>query len=195
MLLLIDNYDSFTYNLVHYLGELGAEVVVKRNDALGVNEAMALGGEAILLSPGPCDPAQAGICLELTRAAASAHIPLLGVCLGHQAIGEMFGGRVVRCGEIVHGKLGKMKHDGSGVFAGLPSPFDATRYHSLIVERETLPDCLAINAELEDGTIMGLRHKELPIHGVQFHPESIASEHGHKLLQNFLDIAKVKVAA
>ena len=192
MLLLIDNYDSFTYNLVHYLGELGADVVVKRNDALGVNEAMAMGPEAILLSPGPCDPAQAGICLELTRAAAAAQVPLMGVCLGHQAIGEMFGGKVVRCHEIVHGKMGKMKHDGTGVFAGLPSPFDATRYHSLIVERESLPDSLEVNAELEDGTIMGLRHKELPIHGVQFHPESIASEHGHKLLQNFLDIAGIK---
>ena len=192
MLLLIDNYDSFTYNLVHYLGELGADVVVKRNDALGVNEAMVMTPEAILLSPGPCDPAQAGICLELTRAAAGAQVPLMGVCLGHQAIGEMFGGKVVRCHEIVHGKMGSMKHDGTGVFAGLPSPFDATRYHSLIVERESLPDCLEVNAGLEDGTIMGLRHKELPIHGVQFHPESIASEHGHKLLQNFLDIAGIK---
>ena len=197
MLLLIDNYDSFTYNLVHYLGELGADVVVKRNDALGVNEAMAMGAEAILLSPGPCDPSQAGICLELTRAAAAAQVPLMGVCLGHQAIGETFGGHVVRCDEIVHGKMGQMIHDGSGVFAGLPSPFAATRYHSLIVERETLPECLVVNAELEDGTIMGLRHKELPIHGVQFHPESIASEHGHKLLQNFLEIAGMtkKVAA
>ena len=195
MLLLIDNYDSFTYNLVHYLGELGADVVVKRNDALQVNEALAMGAEAILLSPGPCDPAQAGICLELTRAAAVAKVPLMGVCLGHQAIGEMFGGRVVRCDEIVHGKMGAMQHDGSGVFADLPSPFEATRYHSLIVERETLPDCLVVNAELENGTIMGLRHRELPIHGVQFHPESIASEHGHKLLQNFLEIANIKVTA
>lgn len=197
MLLLIDNYDSFTYNLVHYLGELGADVVVKRNDALNVNEAMAMGAEAILLSPGPCDPASAGICLELTRAAAAAQVPLMGVCLGHQSIGEMFGGKVVRCGEIVHGKMGQMQHDGTGVFAGLPSPFAATRYHSLIVERASLPECLVVNAELEDGTIMGLRHKELPIHGVQFHPESIASEHGHKLLGNFLEIAgiKAKVAA
>lgn len=197
MLLLIDNYDSFTYNLVHYLGELGANVVVKRNDALEVNEAMAMGADAIMLSPGPCDPAQAGICLELTRAAAAAQVPLMGVCLGHQAIGEMFGGRVVRCDEIVHGKMGQMIHDGTGVFEDLPSPFAATRYHSLIVERETLPDCLTVNAELKDGTIMGLRHKDLPIHGVQFHPESIASEHGHKLLQNFLEIAGIntKVAA
>ncbi|HBQ35957.1 MAG TPA: aminodeoxychorismate/anthranilate synthase component II [Rhodobacteraceae bacterium] len=195
MLLLIDNYDSFTYNLVHYLGELGAEVVVKRNDALQVNEAMAMQPEAILLSPGPCDPAQAGICLELTRAASVAKLPLMGVCLGHQAIGQTFGGKVIRCDEIVHGKMGAMQHDSAGVFAGLPSPFAATRYHSLIVERASLPDCLSITAELEDGTIMGLQHRELPIHGVQFHPESIASEHGHKLLQNFLKIANIKVSA
>jgi len=191
MLLLIDNYDSFTYNLVHYLGELGAEVVVRRNDALDVQEAMAMRADAILLSPGPCDPAQAGICLALTEAAAETKTPLLGVCLGHQAIGEAFGGQVVRCHEIVHGKMGTMHHEGTGVFAGLPSPFEATRYHSLIVERESLPECLEVNAWLEDGTIMGLRHKTLPIHGVQFHPESIASEHGHKLLQNFLNTVKV----
>lgn len=195
MLLLIDNYDSFTYNLVHYLGELGAEVVVHRNDALDVQQAMGLGADAILLSPGPCDPAQAGICLALTEAAAETKTPLLGVCLGHQAIGESFGGKVVRCHEIVHGKMGRMHHKGNGVFADIPTPFDATRYHSLVVDRATLPDCLEINAELEDGTIMGLRHKTLPIHGVQFHPESIASEHGHKLLRNFLDLAKVKVTA
>jgi len=191
MLLLIDNYDSFTYNLVHYLGELGAEVVVRRNDALDVQEAMAMRADAILLSPGPCDPAQAGICLALTEAAAETKIPLLGVCLGHQTIGEAFGGKVVRCHEIVHGKMGTMHHAGTGVFAGLPSPFEATRYHSLVVERESLPECLEVNAWLEDGTIMGLRHKTLPIHGVQFHPESIASEHGHKLLQNFLNTVKV----
>jgi len=191
MLLLIDNYDSFTYNLVHYLGELGAEVVVKRNDALNVQEAMAMRPDAIMLSPGPCDPAQAGICLALVHAAAETKMPLMGVCLGHQAIGEAFGGNVVRCHEIVHGKMGVMKHGGKGLFAGLPSPFDATRYHSLIVERETLPDCLEITAELEDGTIMGLQHRELPIHGVQFHPESIRSEHGHQLLQNFLKMTKV----
>ncbi|MBS9716405.1 anthranilate synthase component II [Pseudohalocynthiibacter aestuariivivens] len=191
MLLLIDNYDSFTYNLVHYLGELGAEVVVRRNDALDVQEAMAMRADAILLSPGPCDPAQAGICLALTEAAAETKIPLLGVCLGHQTIGEAFGGKVVRCHEIVHGKMGTMHHAGTGVFAGLPSPFEATRYHSLVVERESLPECLEVNAWLEDGTIMGLRHKSLPIHGVQFHPESIASEHGHKLLQNFLNTVKV----
>ena len=191
MLLLIDNYDSFTYNLVHYLGELGAEVVVKRNDALDVQEAMAMRPDAIMLSPGPCDPAQAGICLALVHAAAETKMPLMGVCLGHQAIGEAFGGNVVRCHEIVHGKMGVMKHTGKGLFAGLPSPFDATRYHSLIVERETLPDCLEITAELDDGTIMGLQHRELPIHGVQFHPESIRSEHGHQLLQNFLKMTKV----
>lgn len=191
MLLLIDNYDSFTYNLVHYLGELGADVTVRRNDALDVQEAMALNPAGIVLSPGPCDPAQAGICLALTAAAAETRTPLLGVCLGHQAIGEAFGGKVVRCHEIVHGKIGTMHHAGMGVFAGLPSPFAATRYHSLIVERESLPDCLEITAWLEDGTIMGLRHRTLPIEGVQFHPESIASEHGHALLKNFLDRLKV----
>jgi anthranilate synthase component 2 len=191
MLLLIDNYDSFTYNLVHYLGELGADVVVHRNDALDVQGAMALRPAAIVLSPGPCDPAQAGICLALTEAAADARIPLLGVCLGHQTIGQAFGGKVVRCPEIVHGKTGLMHHAAEGVFAGLPSPFQATRYHSLIVERETLPDCLAVTAWLADGTIMGLRHRDRPIEGVQFHPESIASEHGHQLLRNFLDLARL----
>jgi len=190
MLLLIDNYDSFTYNLVHYLGELGAEVVVKRNDALDVQEAMALRPAGIVLSPGPCDPSQAGICLALTQAAAETGTPLMGVCLGHQTIGEAFGGKVVRAGEIVHGKTDAVHHDGTGVFAGLPSPFEATRYHSLIVDRDSLPDCLEVNAWLESGMIMGLRHKQLPIHGVQFHPESIASEHGHKLLKNFLDMVK-----
>jgi anthranilate synthase component II len=191
MLLLIDNYDSFTYNLVHYLGELGADIKVVRNDAMDVQAALGLRPEMIVLSPGPCDPAQAGICLPLTLAAAEAKIPLLGVCLGHQTIGEAFGGKVVRCHEIVHGKMGAMHHVGKGVFAGLPSPFQATRYHSLIVERESLPDCLEVTAWLEDGTIMGLRHKTLPIEGVQFHPESIASEHGHQLLKTFLDSAKV----
>lgn len=191
MLLLIDNYDSFTYNLVHYLGELGADVRVVRNDALNVREAMALRPEMIVLSPGPCDPAQAGICLPLTAAAAEAKIPLLGVCLGHQTIGEAFGGKVVRCHEIVHGKMGTMHHSGQGVFRSLPSPFLATRYHSLVVERDTLPDCLEVTAWLDDGTIMGLRHKTLPIEGVQFHPESIASEHGHQLLKNFLESARV----
>jgi anthranilate synthase component 2 len=191
MLLLIDNYDSFTYNLVHYLGELGAEVVVRRNDALNVQEAMAMRPAGIVLSPGPCDPAQAGICLALTQAAAETGTPLLGVCLGHQTIGEAFGGRVVRAGEIVHGKLGTIHHEGRGLFRGLPSPLKATRYHSLIVERESLPDVLEITAWLEDGTIMGLSHREKPIHGVQFHPESIRSEHGHAMLRTFLDTVPV----
>jgi anthranilate synthase component 2 len=191
MLLLIDNYDSFTYNLVHYLGELGTDVVVRRNDAIDVEEAMAMNPAGIMLSPGPCDPAAAGICLALTHAAAQTRTPLIGVCLGHQTIGEAFGGEVVRAGEIVHGKMGTMHHTGTGLFAGLPTPFQATRYHSLIVDRATLPDCLTITAELEDGMIMGLQHKTLPIHGVQFHPESIKSEHGHKLLQNFTDTLKV----
>ncbi len=191
MLLLIDNYDSFTYNLVHYFGELGADVVVKRNDALSVEEVLALKPQAIIISPGPCDPIQAGICVPLTKAAAEANVPLMGVCLGHQTIGEAFGGKVVRCHEIVHGKMGEMIHDGQGMFRGLPSPFMATRYHSLIVERDSLPDCLEVTAWLEDGTIMGLRHKEKLIEGVQFHPESIASEHGYHLLRNFLEEAGV----
>ncbi len=191
MLLLIDNYDSFTYNLVHYLGELGADVVVHRNDALDVPSALALRPDAIVLSPGPCDPAQAGICLDLTAAAAETRTPLLGVCLGHQTIGQAFGGKVVRCHEIVHGKTGLMHHAGKGVFAALPSPFRATRYHSLVVDRQTLPGCLEVTAWLEDGTIMGLRHRERLIEGVQFHPESIASEHGHQMLRNFLDLARV----
>ena len=186
MLLLIDNYDSFTYNLDHYLGELGCVPHVVRNDALNVQEAMALKPEGIVLSPGPCDPAQAGICLGLTAAAAETGTPLLGVCLGHQTIGEAFGGKVVRCHEIVHGKMGTIHHAGLGVFEGLPSPLQGTRYHSLVVERESLPDCLEVTAWLEDGTIMGLRHKSLPIEGVQFHPESIRSEHGHAMLRNFL---------
>lgn len=191
MILLIDNYDSFTWNLVHYLGELGADVVVRRNDAIEVQEAMALRPVGIVLSPGPCDPSAAGICLPLTAAAADVGVPLLGVCLGHQTIGQAFGGKVVRCHEIVHGKMGIIHHTGRGVFAGLPSPFQATRYHSLVVERASLPDCLEVTAWLADGTIMGLRHREMPIEGVQFHPESIASEHGHKLLENFLDLTRV----
>ncbi|MEV8466282.1 aminodeoxychorismate/anthranilate synthase component II [Fluviibacterium sp. DFM31] len=191
MLLLIDNYDSFTYNLVHYLGELGADVTVHRNDKITVEDALALNPSAIVLSPGPCDPAQAGICLDLTRAAAQAGVPLLGVCLGHQTIGEAFGGKVVRCHEIVHGKAGTILHEGKGVFAGLPSPLSGTRYHSLIVDRDSLPDCLEVTAWLEDGTMMGLRHRDLPVEGVQFHPESIRSEHGHAMLKTFLDSAKV----
>ncbi|MCB2134735.1 MAG: aminodeoxychorismate/anthranilate synthase component II [Rhodobacteraceae bacterium] len=197
MLLLIDNYDSFTYNLAHYLGELGAEVTVRRNDALNVADAMAFRPDAIVLSPGPGEPSDAGLCLDLTAAAAATGVPLLGVCLGHQVIGQVFGGRVVRCGEIVHGKMGAMHHRGQGVFAGLPSPFNATRYHSLVVEQASLPACLEATAWLANGTIMGLRHRELPIEGVQFHPESIASEHGHRLLRTFLETAHVplKVAA
>jgi anthranilate synthase component 2 len=164
---------------------------VWRNDALTVQDAMAMNPSGILLSPGPCDPDQAGICLALTEAAAETKTPLMGVCLGHQTIGQAFGGKVVRCHEIVHGKMGTMHHTNKSVFKGLPSPFEATRYHSLVVERESLPDCLEITAELEDGTIMGLQHRELPIHGVQFHPESIASEHGHALLKNFIEEMKV----
>ncbi len=191
MLLLIDNYDSFTYNLLHYLGALGADVVIRRNDALNVQEAMAMKPAGILLSPGPCDPDQAGICLALTAAAAETRTPLMGVCLGHQTIGQTFGGRVVQAKDIVHGKMGEIHHDRKGLFEGLPTPFVATRYHSLIVERETLPECLTVTAALKDGTIMGLQHRDLPIHGVQFHPESIRSEHGHAMLQNFIDEMKV----
>ena len=191
MLLLIDNYDSFTYNLVHYLGELGVDVAVHRNDRLSVADALAMNPAGILLSPGPCDPDQAGICLELTHAAAESRLPLLGVCLGHQTLGQAFGGKVVRAEDIVHGKLGQMHHTNTGVFAGLPAPFAATRYHSLVVDRDSLPECLEITAALEDGTIMGLQHRDLPMHGVQFHPESIRSEHGHALLQNFVNELKV----
>jgi anthranilate synthase component II len=190
MLLLIDNYDSFTYNLVHYFSELGAEVMVKRNDAIDLKEAMSIGASAILLSPGPRDPEQAGICIALTQAAAAARVPLMGVCLGHQTIGAAFGSKVVQCHEIVHGKTGAIHHNNSGLFSNLPSPFHATRYHSLTVERESLPNCLEVTAQLEDGTIMGLQHKTLPIFGVQFHPESIGSEHGYDLIKNFLEIVK-----
>lgn len=195
MLLLIDNYDSFTYNLVHYIGELGWQANVVRNDALNVQEAMALRPSGIVLSPGPCTPTEAGICVPLVHAAADAGIPLLGVCLGHQSIGEAFGGNVVRCHEIVHGKMGEIYHEGKGVFAGLPSPLQGTRYHSLVVDRATLPDCLEVTAELKDGTIMGLRHKTLPIEGVQFHPESIRSEHGHDMFKTFLNQLKEEEAA
>lgn len=185
---LIDNYDSFTYNLVHYLGELGASVTVHRNDALTIPEILAEKPEAIVLSPGPCTPTEAGICLDLI-AAAGASVPMFGVCLGHQAIGQAFGGDVVRAPEPMHGKLSQIEHHGKSVFRGLNHPFLATRYHSLIVERDTLPDSLEVTAETADGLIMGLAHKTLPIHGVQFHPESIASENGHALLRNFLELA------
>ncbi len=188
MFILIDNYDSFTYNLVHFLGELGAEIMVKRNDAVTVDEVLAQAPEAVVMSPGPCDPDRAGICLELVERAAG-RLPLLGVCLGHQAIGQAFGGRVVRAPYVMHGKLSAVHHNGTGVFAGLPNPFEATRYHSLVVERDSVPECLEVTAETEDGVVMGLAHRELPVHGVQFHPESIASEHGHALLRNFLDVA------
>ena len=191
MLLLIDNYDSFTYNLVHYLGELGTEVKVVRNDAITVQDAVGMNPAGILLSPGPCDPDQAGICLPLTLAAAETKTPLMGVCLGHQTLGQAFGGTVVRHSEIVHGKMGAMHHNGKGVFSGLPSPFEATRYHSLVVDQNSIPDSLDVTAWLEDGTVMGLSHRELPMHGVQFHPESIASEHGHARLKNFVNEMKV----
>ncbi len=186
--LVVDNYDSFTWNLVHYLMELGAEVRVERNDALSAAEALASGVDAILISPGPCTPNEAGISLDLVAACADARLPLLGVCLGHQAIGQHFGGKVVR-GGLMHGKVSPVIHDGTGVFAGLPSPFNATRYHSLIVT--DAPDVLVANAHAPDGSVMGLRHRDLPIHGVQFHPESIATEHGHALLANFLTLAGI----
>jgi anthranilate synthase component II len=183
MILVIDNYDSFTWNLVHYLMELGAEVEVVRNDALSAGQALSSGAQGYLLSPGPCTPNEAGISLDLVAACAEASKPLLGVCLGHQAIGQHFGGRVVR-GGLMHGKTSPVTHDGSGLFAGLPSPFTATRYHSLVVE--DVPDTLLVNATADDAHVMGFRHVTLPIHGVQFHPESIATEHGHALLANFL---------
>jgi anthranilate synthase component II len=191
MILVVDNYDSFTYNLVHYLAELGAETHVVRNDDLTAAEAWALKPEAVLLSPGPCSPNEAGICLSLIETAAQ-DMPIFGVCLGHQAMGQAFGGDVVRAKTLMHGKTSPMLHEGKSVFAGLPSPFTATRYHSLAVRRETLPDVLEVTAWTADGEIMGLAHRTRPIHGVQFHPESIATEHGHELLANFLDLAGVK---
>jgi anthranilate synthase/aminodeoxychorismate synthase-like glutamine amidotransferase len=190
MILLLDNYDSFTFNLYHFLGDLGAVVEVHRNDALSVEQVLALEPEAILLSPGPCTPNEAGISLALIAAAAERRLPLLGVCLGHQAIGQAFGGRVVRAPAPVHGKVWEVQHDGTDVFAGLPSPFRATRYHSLVVE--DLPETLIATARTSDGLVMGLAHRELPVWGVQFHPESIASEHGHDLLRNFLTLAGVR---
>ncbi len=189
MILLIDNYDSFTFNLVHFLGDLGAECDVRRNDALSAEEAMALRPEAIVLSPGPCAPEQAGICLDLIAASAG-RVPLLGVCLGHQAIGQAFGAVVERAPSPMHGKLSEVVHEGSDVFAGLPSPFQATRYHSLVVREASMPAVLEATAHTRDGVVMGLRHRDLPIFGVQFHPESIASEHGHEILANFLAIAR-----
>ena len=190
MILVVDNYDSFTWNIVHYLRELGANVNVVRNDEVTAAEAMAAGADAILISPGPGTPDEAGISLELVAACAEARRPLLGVCLGHQAIGRHFGARVERTARPMHGKACAVEHDGTGVFAGLPSPFTAARYHSLGVAAEGLPDCLAVNATAGDATVQGLRHRTLPIHGVQFHPESIASEWGHELLRNFLELAE-----
>ena len=191
MILVIDNYDSFTWNLVHYLMELGASVEVVRNDALTAAQALETGAQGFLISPGPCTPTEAGISLDLVGAAASSGRPLLGVCLGHQSIGQYFGGKVIR-GGLMHGKTSPVTHDGTGVFAGIPSPFTATRYHSLIVD--PVPEVLAVNARSDDGHVMGFRHKTLPIHGVQFHPESIATEHGHAMLANFLRLCGLKPA-
>lgn len=189
MLILIDNYDSFTYNLVHYIGELGAECVVHRNDQITADAVLAAKPKAVVLSPGPCTPNEAGICLELIEKAAAAKLPLFGVCLGHQAIGQVFGGNVIRAPEPVHGKLATIRHTGKGLFKDLPERFQVTRYHSLVVERKSLPATLEVTAETPDGLIMGLQHKTLPIHGVQFHPESIATENGHALIANFLTLA------
>lgn len=194
MILLLDNYDSFTYNLYHYLGELGAETLVKRHDELSVEEALALTPEAIVISPGPCDPDKAGISLELVTAAAG-RCPILGVCLGHQAIAQAFGGRIVRATQLMHGKLSAVHHNSTGLFDEIPSPFTVTRYHSLIAEEASLPGCLEVTARTDDGTIMALRHRDLPIHGVQFHPESIETKQGHRLLQNFLSIVPIGMAA
>ena len=191
MILLIDNYDSFTWNLYHFLGDLGADTTVMRNDALSADDAIAMSPQAIVLSPGPCTPNEAGICLDLIEKA-SGKIPLMGVCLGHQAIGQAFGGKVVRAQQLMHGKLSEVESTGKGLFAGLPDTFNATRYHSLVVERASLPDCLEVTASTGD-IIMGLQHKTRNVHGVQFHPESIASEHGHALLRNFLKLAGVPV--
>ncbi len=190
MLLLIDNYDSFTYNLVHFFGELGADVTIYRNDAISAEDGLAMKPDGIVLSPGPCDPDQAGICLDLIEKN-DGRIPLMGVCLGHQAIGQACGGKVVRAEKLMHGKTSNIHHRSEGLFQGLPTPFSATRYHSLVVDRESLPDCLEVTAETKDGVVMGLAHREQPVHGVQFHPESIASEQGHELLKNFLDIVTV----
>jgi anthranilate synthase component 2 len=190
MILVVDNYDSFTYNLVHYLNELGAQTRVVRNDALSAADAIAMRPEAVLLSPGPCTPDDAGICLDLIKSAPD-DLPILGVCLGHQAIGQAFGGDVIRAKALMHGKTSQIHHDNTGIFEGLPNPFTATRYHSLAVKRESLPNSLKVTAWTDDGEIMGLAHAVRPIHGVQFHPESILTEGGHKLLGNFLDMAGV----
>jgi anthranilate synthase component 2 len=189
LLLLIDNYDSFTYNLFHYLGELGADVRVKRNDEISVADALSMKADAIVLSPGPCTPNEAGICLHLVREA-NGRVPILGVCLGHQSIGQVYGGRIVRANEPMHGKLSTVHHTGKSVFRGLNNDFEATRYHSLTIAPDSVPADLEVTATADDGTIMGVMHKRFPVHGVQFHPESIASEQGHALLQNFLDLAR-----
>ena len=193
MFVLIDNYDSFTYNLLHYIGELGMEVVVHRNDSLSANDVIDLGAEGIVISPGPCDPDKAGICLELIEKAIG-KIPLFGVCLGHQCIGQVFGGKVVRSPKPMHGKVSDIFHKSTGVFEGIPDPFVATRYHSLAIDPISVPDCMEVNATSSDGVIQGIRHKEFDIHGVQFHPESIQTEYGHKLLQNFINIANARKA-
>lgn len=197
MITLIDNYDSFTYNLYHFLGDLGADIKVYRNDVVSVDDVINEKPNGIVLSPGPCTPDKAGICLDLVKSAAAQNIPLLGVCLGHQSIGQAFGGKVIRADELMHGKTSDITHNNSGVFKDLGSPFTATRYHSLIVEKDGLPDCFEITSETDDGIIMGMHHKEFPIHGVQFHPESIASEFGHDLLLNFLRLTgeNLKAAA
>ncbi|MCC3861023.1 anthranilate synthase component II [Pseudemcibacter aquimaris] len=188
MYILIDNYDSFTYNLYHYLGEIGVDVDVYRNDEITTDEIRAKNPEGIILSPGPCTPDEAGICMEIIEKL-GADIPILGVCLGHQSIGQVYGGKVIRAPYLMHGKISPISHENKTIFNGFKNPFNATRYHSLIVERESVPDCLEITSETADGLIMGLSHKEHPVHGVQFHPESIASEHGHDLLKNFIDLA------
>lgn len=190
MFLLIDNYDSFTYNLWHYLGEQGVTVEVRRNDAIRVADAVAMAPEGIVISPGPCDPDRAGICLDLVAACADLHLPLMGVCLGHQSIGQTFGAKIVRAPAPMHGKLSSISHDSAGVFGGLPTPLRATRYHSLTIAPETVPDCLEATAHSEDGVIQGIRHKTLPMHGVQFHPESIESEYGKEILRNFIGICR-----
>ncbi len=190
MITLIDNYDSFTYNLVHYLGELGATTRVYRNDQLSARDVVAEAPQAIVLSPGPCTPNEAGICLDLVGEAGLS-IPILGVCLGHQSIAQAYGANIVRARTLMHGKLSKIRHQGTGVFAGIENEFEATRYHSLVIEPASVPECLTITAQTDDGAIMGISHRQLPVHGVQFHPESIASQHGHKLLRNFLDLAGI----
>jgi len=194
MIVLIDNYDSFTYNLFHYIGELGVDVIVHRNDAISVDDVIGLKPEGIVISPGPCDPDKAGICLDLVARAAGT-VPIFGVCLGFQSIGQAFGGRIIRAPEPMHGKVSAINHQGQSVFRGLPSPFQATRYHSLSIEPASLPDCLTVTANSDDGVIQGICHKDLNVHGVQFHPESIASEHGHKMLRNFLDTTAERHAA